>query len=100
MYGLQGKIIAIEGQRDALAKILLQAAEALQQNPECIHYLVSNLPEERDALWVSEVWTTKEAHDKSLEPDDIRALIAQARPILEKFDEQIVLEALGGKGLP
>jgi len=97
-YGLFGKFTAQPGKRDELKEILLQAAQLLQRNEDCLHYLVSttNTPDE---IWVTELWNTKEAHDASLAPEDIRSLIQGAMPLIASMSDQTELEVAGGKGL-
>ena len=97
-YGLHGKFTAKSGHRDELASILLQAAEALGNNPDCLNYIIGVTPD-ADTIWVSEVWTTKAAHDASLEPADIRQLITQAMPLIASMSDQLELQVLGGKGV-
>lgn len=97
-YGLFGKFSAQPGKRDDLVGYLLRAAELLERNPGCIHYVVST-SDEPDAVWVSEVWTDQDAHDASLEPEDVRALIQEARPLIAGMSDQTQLTVHGGKGL-
>lgn len=97
-YGLVGKFSAQPGRRDELLEHLLRAAELLEANPSCLHYLVST-SEEPDAVWVSEVWTDKDAHAASLEPEEIRALIQRARPLIAGISDRTELQVHGGKGL-
>lgn len=82
-----------------MVQYLLQAAALLEANPGCLHYVVST-SDEPDAVWVSEVWLDKAAHDSSLEPEDIRALIQQARPLIAGTSDQTELTVHGGKGVP
>ncbi|MER6386624.1 putative quinol monooxygenase [Streptomyces sp. NPDC001250] len=98
-YGLVTKFLAHPGKRDALADSLLQAAKLLDRDPGCVHYVVSTSAEP-EAVWVSEVWTDQAAHDASLEPEDVRALVLQARPLIAGLSEQTPLTVLGGVGLP
>lgn len=97
-YGLFGKFVAQEGKRDQLIDILLQAAELLQRNDECIEYIVGT-SEQPNEVWVSELWTSKEAHDSSLDPEDIRALVMSARPYIANMPEGTEYYPLGGKGI-
>ncbi len=97
-YGLFGKFVAQSGKRDELIVILLQAAELLQQNKECLSYIVGRADNPND-VWVSELWENKEAHDASLEPEDIRELIMTARPLIAEMPDGTEFQALGGKGL-
>lgn len=97
-YGLFGKFIAVDGKRDELIAILLQAAELLQQNGDCHTYIVGTSDNPND-VWVSELWENKEAHDAALEPEDIRELIMTARPLMADMPAGTEFQALGGKGL-
>ena len=98
-YGLFGKFSAQSGRRDDLVGYLLQAARLLERNPDCLHYIVST-SDEPGAVWVSEVWPDEAAHDASLEPEVIQALIQEARPLIAGMSEQRQLTVHGGKGLP
>jgi quinol monooxygenase YgiN len=82
-----------------LAGLLLQAAEQLEKNPDCLLYAVGLAEEDPNGIWVTEVWGSKEAHAKSLEPEEVRALIQEARPLIAGFGERFETQALGGKGL-
>jgi quinol monooxygenase YgiN len=99
-YGIHGKFSAAEGKREELLAILLQAAQALQSNPGCLLYLVSRAADDPDGIWVSEVWADAAAHQASLEPEEIRAIITQARPLIAGMSGRVELDVAGGKGLP
>jgi quinol monooxygenase YgiN len=98
-YGLYGRMLAVAGQGDALAALLLEAAAALEEVAECRLYLVSREAGNRDAVWVVEVWESAEAHRRSLELDVAQELIARARPVLAGIGQRLEFEAIGGKGL-
>lgn len=97
-YGLFGKFVAVNGKSKELADILIQASELLKENEDCLHYVVG-LTTDTDDVWVSEVWNSKEAHDSSLEPENIRNLIIKARPLIKEMPGGTEYEVLGGKGL-
>jgi quinol monooxygenase YgiN len=99
-FGLIGSFKALPGHGDALAELLVQAADALDSNADCELYVVSRSPDDRDAVWVTEVWTSSDAHRASLEDERVRALIAEARPLIAGLGERFELSPLGGKGLP
>lgn len=98
-YGLFGKIIAQPGRRDALAAVLLDAAALLRAAPGCEVYIVSVSESEPDAVWVSEVWSSREEHAASLAREDVRALIGRGRPLIAGMGERFEVVPLGGKGL-
>jgi quinol monooxygenase YgiN len=97
-FGFIGKLSCEPGRRDDMVRQLLAAAELLAQDPECIHYIVST-SDEADAIWVWEMWTTRAAHASSLEREDVRALVEQARPLITGMSDRRELTIQGGKGL-
>jgi quinol monooxygenase YgiN len=97
-YGRHGKLVAKPGQRDALAAILLGEEAALKAMPGCLLYLVFASEDEPDALLITEVWDSPEAHRASLELPAVASSIARARPLLERA-EGGALTLLGGAGL-
>jgi quinol monooxygenase YgiN len=97
-YGLHGHFTAQPGQGDALAEILLAAAEGLRPNDACLLYLISRSPDDPDIVWVTEAWTSKAAHDASLQGEDVKAAIQRARPLIAGIDGT-ELRPVGGKGI-
>lgn len=97
-YGLHGHFTAQPGHGDALAEILLAAAEGLGANEACLLYLVSRSPNDPDVVWVTEAWTSKEAHDQSLQGEDVKAAIQRARPLIAGMTGT-ELRPVGGKGI-
>ena len=93
------KVLAQPGSRDALVDVLLEEAALLGDTPECELYIVNTAPDEPDAIWVTELWASEEAHGRSLERDDVRALIQRGRPLIAGMGEQLRLTPVGGKGL-
>lgn len=99
-YGLHGKLKAASGKGDQLASILLEAAKLVSAAKGCHLYLVSKDQNDKDAVWVTEVWDSKENHDESLKLPGVRELISQAMPVLAGPPEKgQVLEVLGGAGI-
>ena len=99
-YASFGKIPTRPGERDALVAVLLDAAAALQAVPECELYLVHVSPTEADAVWVTEVWTSAEAHAAYLATDEFKAALGRGMPLIGGPVEGIELRPVGGKGLP
>src|SRR5262245_24682070 len=96
MYGLIGKATCVAGKRDELIAILVQDLGTM---PGCLSYVVARDPKEPDAIWITEVWDSKESHTASLQLPAVRAAIAKGRPLIASFGEQIVTEPVGGHGL-
>ena len=96
MYGLIGKLKAIPGQRDALARILLDGAAGM---PGCLSYVVATDPTDGDAVWITEVWESRELHQASLTLPAVQLAIAQGRPLIAGFGERFETTPVGGHGL-
>ena len=96
MFGLIGKISATPGQRDALAAILLDGTGGM---PGCLSYVIANDANDLDALWVTEVWDSRESHQASLALPAVRAAIAKGRPLIAGFSNRVETMPLGGHGL-
>ena len=95
---MHGCFKAQPGQGPALAEILLEAAEGLRANADCLLYVVSR-GEDEDTIWVSEAWTDREAHDASLHAPGVPEMIARARPLIAGMDGRAEFTPLGGKGV-
>ncbi|MGI9541816.1 MAG: putative quinol monooxygenase [Cyclobacteriaceae bacterium] len=99
-YGLHGKLKAKESKGDELAAILLEASQLVAPAKGCHLYIVSKDQNDADAVWVTEVWDSKEDHDNSLTVKGVRELIGQAMPLLDGPPEKgQELTILGGAGL-
>ena len=99
MFGMHGYFKAQPGQGDALAAILLEAADSLRANESCLLYVVSRASDDADAIWVTEAWTDRAAHDASLDMPDAKEQIARAMPLIAGIDGRAEFTPLGGKGV-
>jgi len=79
MYGLIGKMTAHPGKRDELIAIL---SEGIRDMPGCQIYIVATDPSDPDAIWITEVWQTKEHHQASLQLPAVRDAITRGRPLI------------------
>ncbi|MCW2904984.1 MAG: antibiotic biosynthesis monooxygenase [Streptosporangiaceae bacterium] len=98
-FGMHVRFTAVPGQGDALAAMLLEAADGLTGLEACRLYLVSRSPARDDTIWVTEAWTSKEAHAASLEGERAKEMIKRAKPLLAAPPEATQLRPAGGKGL-
>ena len=96
MHGLIGKMIAAVGRRDELATILLESVGGM---PGCLSYVVATDPSEPEALWVTEVWDSRESHAASLKLPAVQEAIRRGRPLIAGFESQVETVPLGGHGL-
>lgn len=96
MYGLIGKMIAVEGQRDALIAVLLEGVSGM---PGCLSYVVARDPADANAIWITEVWDSEASHKASLSLPSVKAAIAKGRPMIAGFGDSVVTAPVGGHGL-
>ena len=96
MYGLIAKITAVAGQRDALARILIEGTVGM---PGCLSYVVANDRADVDALWITEVWESQASHRASLQLPAVQAAIAQGRPLIAGFSSRVETAPIGGQGI-
>lgn len=96
MFGLIGKMIAVEGKRDDLIKILLEGTEEM---PGCLSYIVAKDRSDENSIWITEVWKDEESHKASLSLPSVKEAIAKGKPMIAGFGDFISIEPIGGKGL-
>ncbi|SNV32142.1 Antibiotic biosynthesis monooxygenase [Chryseobacterium taklimakanense] len=88
MYLLQGKLTAKDGKRDELAEILKDASKLISNAEGSKFYIVGKCEEDKNDVYVTELWNTKEDHDNSLNYPGVRELIMKAMPILDGQPEK------------
>lgn len=96
MYGLIGKINAVDGQRDELMSILIGGVAGM---PGCRSYVVAKDIADDNAIWVTEVWESKELHAASLSLPSVQQAIAKGRPLIAGFGERFETVPVGGHGI-
>lgn len=96
MYGIIGKMIAVEDKRDELIGILLAGT---QDMPGCLSYVISKDTVDAEALWITEVWESQAAHEASLSLESVQQAIASGKPLIAGFGERFETTPVGGHGL-
>ena len=96
MYGLVVKMTVAAGKRDDLVSILIEGTGAM---PGCFCYVVAKDSADQNAIWITEVWDTKESHDASLQLTEVKAAIAKGRPLITGVTMNVLTTPVGGFGL-
>ena len=94
LYGVIGQMKVTPGQRDALIGYLTAGSQDMPGN---LAYLIAKDNADADALWITEIWTTSEAHLASLKLPQVQAAIAKARPIIAGFGTRAEVTPVGGR---
>ena len=96
MYGIIAKMIALDGKRDELIAILLEGTKDM---PGCLSYVISKDLVADDALWITEVWNSKESHEASLSLESVQQAIAKGKSLIARFGDRFETSPVGGHGL-
>ncbi|WP_070151578.1 putative quinol monooxygenase [Sphingobium phenoxybenzoativorans] len=92
-FGLIGQMLAKPGKRDELVGYLKEATGAM---PGCLSYVVALDTANADAIWITEVWDSRESHAASLKLPAVRAAIEKARPVIAGFPQHFETVPVGG----
>ncbi|WP_311270083.1 putative quinol monooxygenase [Sphingobium sp. WCS2017Hpa-17] len=92
-YGLIGQMLSQPGKRDELVAILTAATGGM---PGCLSYVVALDTTNTDAIWITEIWDSRESHAASLKLPAVRAAIAKARPIIAGFPQHFETVPVAG----
>lgn len=99
-YLLYGRLIAKSGLTDELAAVLIEASKLVATAKGCKLYIIGKENDDKNSVWVTEVWDSLENHDNSLKIHGVRELISKAIPMLgEQPQKGQELEIIGGTGL-
>ena len=96
VYGLIVKMTVAPGQRDELVGILVQGTGVM---PGCFCYVVAKDAAQDNAIWITEVWDTKESHDSSLQLPEVKIAIARGKPMITGVTMNVLTTPVGGFGL-
>jgi quinol monooxygenase YgiN len=86
-------MLAAAGHREELVALLQESSGEM---PGCLSYIVARDRADANAIWTTEAWATKEAHDTSLTLPAVQDAIARARPLIAGFGERFETEPVGG----
>ncbi len=81
-YGLLGQMMAQPGKRAELVAILSEGTGVMPGN---MAYLIGEDSANPDAIWIVELWETKEAHAASLKLPAVQEAIRKGRPLIAGF---------------
>lgn len=98
-YALYTRFITHTHKGNALIEILMRANQIVSDAKGCRLYIINHTPENKDIIWVTELWDTQEDHAISLTLDGAKELVTEAMPLLASPPEQVALKAVGGKGI-
>ena len=86
MYGLIAHINIVDGKRDELVDILRKGTASM---PGCQNYVIACDPNNPNAIWITEIWDTKESHAASLNLPQVQSAISQGQTMIPGFGGRV-----------
>lgn len=80
-FAVTGILGVQPGRRDEVVDILTRDSPHLR-DAGCLLYEVGVSDDQPDTVFVMELWTSEDAHRRSLQLESVRASIAEAMPLL------------------
>ena len=90
-YGLATFVQAHAGRREALVDVLTDISRLVHQSAGCLDYTISRVPENDDAVFITEYWSGRNEHRAMLELPGMFELLDRCAELIERF-EQTTLE--------
>jgi len=78
-FSVRTRIVAVPGQRDALAEILLKGS---RNTPGCINCVVTTDPYDESSLWINEVWESEATRQSALALPEMKEATRTALPMI------------------
>ncbi|MBL0914034.1 MAG: antibiotic biosynthesis monooxygenase [Sphingopyxis sp.] len=94
-YGLIGQMMAQPGQRAVLIAILSEGTGSMPGN---IAYLIGEDSANADAIWIVELWDSKESHAASLQLPGVQEAIKKGRPLIAGFGTRAEFKPVAHSG--
>jgi quinol monooxygenase YgiN len=98
-HGFHATMTAQPGKGEELVEFLLDAAAGAGPgaNDDCVVFLVGRSATDSDVVYVTEGWTTKEAHERFFASDAAKAVLAGVESLLAGESRYLDEVPVGGK---
>jgi quinol monooxygenase YgiN len=96
LYGLISQIIAAPGKRDQLVGVLMEATKDM---PGCLSFVIAADAVRGDAIWITEIWTSKESHNAAFNLPKVAIAVARSGPLMASLGARAETTPIGGLGL-
>jgi quinol monooxygenase YgiN len=94
-HGFHAVMTAQVGKGDELVGLLLDAPSL--PNEDCVVFLVGRSASDSDVVYVTEGWTSVEAHGTFFATEEAQALVAKLQPLLAGESQYVDEVPVGGK---
>ncbi len=93
------KLVATHGNVDRLAGKFIESVEIQRENPACELMIVSRSPEDDDAIYLTEVWSSQSEWEEARNNPAIAEWAKDMPSLVAQAPQSVRLEPIGGKGL-
>jgi quinol monooxygenase YgiN len=87
MFSVFGRMTALPGRREELISLLLDGFRAGGEDSGLVAYSINTAFDEADTVWVTQLWTDKEAHDAVTRSGPVAAVTSRVFPLLAQQPE-------------
>lgn len=87
-YGLATFIKVHAGARDAFVEVLGEVARVACQSPGCLEYIISQVPDDPDGVFITEFWRNSDDQRSALQLPAIASLIERCAPLIDFFEQK------------
>jgi quinol monooxygenase YgiN len=94
------RLVATRGNADRLAQKFLESVEMQRDNPACTLMIVSRSPDDDDAVFLTEVWSSESEWERARHSPVVDEWAKDMPLLVAEAPQSVRLDPLGGKGLP
>ena len=87
MFSVYGRMTALPGRRDELIALLHEGLRAGGEDGGLLAYSINTAPEDPDTMWMTQLWTDKDAHDATTRSEAVAAVTQRLPPLLARQPE-------------
>lgn len=96
-YAVYSGIVAKDGKGHLIKEYFLEIAKEMESIDGCRTYIVGEDTKKAEAIYVFEVWDSKESHDESLKMPIYQELREKARSLILTVRNLPAINLVGGK---
>jgi quinol monooxygenase YgiN len=93
------QLIAASGKREELIAKFLESVEMQRENADCEIMIISTAPDSANIVYLTEVWSSKDAWESARCSEPIQAWAATMPALVGAPPETTPLDVVGGNGL-
>ncbi|MGW4803394.1 putative quinol monooxygenase [Kitasatospora sp. NPDC004272] len=81
-FSVYGRMTALPGRRDELVAVLLDGFRVSGEAGGLLDYSINTAFDDPDTVWLTQLWTDKEAHDATTRSEAVAVVTRRVGPLL------------------